>query len=191
MKNQTQDKRIRSIMQVQTSLMAVVWVFLTSGAWGQVMQIDPYPLDGTGGQSRCIPDIATGGEYVLNVAGHTGGLPTFQAVAAGPSLIASGTGPVVIEFDAAMRIDTLDATDLTIDGVAATAVTAVSSSMRMPSMESIISPIRTAPAAMASMTRTQSSGVQPCTLMLAAAPTLPARPSPLSVGTKSFLGTAA
>ncbi|MBN2474704.1 MAG: hypothetical protein JXB62_08850, partial [Pirellulales bacterium] len=68
------------------------------------------------------------GEYFLQVTGHTGDLPAFEVSRTDPADGAvSPTAPrrLTVDFNDPFRFDTLEAADLTVDGVPATKVTIV------------------------------------------------------------------
>jgi len=62
------------------------------------------------------------GEYVLHAGGATGDLPPFEVVASDPAdgeRVAGDPATVTVDFNDQVRVDSLDAGDLTIDGVPA------------------------------------------------------------------------
>lgn len=77
---------------------------------------------------RVLGEAATEGEFVLNVSGHTGAALPFEVVASDPfDGEADNVLPsqITVDFSEAIQISSLDASDLTVDGVAATGVTLV------------------------------------------------------------------
>ena len=68
----------------------------------------------------------TAGEYVLSVEGHTGFLPPFRVTDTIPAqggILSAGNPSVRIDLDDAVLISSLNAADLRVDGIPATAVT--------------------------------------------------------------------
>ncbi len=74
-------------------------------------------------------DATSGGEYVLDVAGHVPMLPAFEVAATDPpdgaALRLDDPLRVNVDFNDLVLLDSLDASDLTLDGVPAAAVTVV------------------------------------------------------------------
>jgi hypothetical protein len=77
---------------------------------------------------KVLSESQTTGGYVLNVTGQTGDLPVFEVVSSsltdGATLNAKPT-QLTVDLNAPVRINTVDAADLTVNGIAATAVTLV------------------------------------------------------------------
>ncbi|MEZ6192090.1 MAG: pre-peptidase C-terminal domain-containing protein [Phycisphaerales bacterium] len=77
---------------------------------------------------KVLSESQTTGGYTLNVTGQTGDDPAFEVVSSsltdGATLNAKPT-QLTVDLSAPARIDTIDAADLTVNGIAATAVTLV------------------------------------------------------------------
>ncbi|MFV2070562.1 MAG: Ig-like domain-containing protein, partial [Pirellulales bacterium] len=77
---------------------------------------------------RVATENDTAGEYVLHVTGQTGSPPSFGVLATTPAdgaLLGEAPAQITVDFSAPLLLTTLDASDLTIDGVSATQVTVV------------------------------------------------------------------
>ena len=83
------------------------------------------PVD-AGGTYRVVIRLVTGrGEYTLNVSGATGAPTPFQVTNSSPSdgaLLAGYPSTYRVDFSQSLLLTSIDATDLTVDGVPATSV---------------------------------------------------------------------
>ncbi|REJ69191.1 MAG: hypothetical protein DWQ31_05400 [Planctomycetota bacterium] len=113
------------------TLDAAVELYDESGA--QVAASATGNLSHTAGSSgtyvvRVLAEAGTQGEYVLGVSGNSGATATFEVVASDPadgSLQVAPLAELTIDLSHTVRLDTVDAGDLLVDGVAATSVTVV------------------------------------------------------------------
>ncbi len=65
------------------------------------------------------------GEYVLQLSGNTGGMPLFEVVATDPpdgQRLAAAPGRLSVDFGDTLLLSSLEASDLTVDGVQATGI---------------------------------------------------------------------
>ena len=77
---------------------------------------------------RVLSESGTRGEYVLHVSGQTGALPAFKVSASNPaagSTLVTPPGDLFIDLTDSILLTSVNASDLTIDGLPATGVTVV------------------------------------------------------------------
>ena len=118
----------------------------------------------TGSYAVRLFSEANNGAYVLNVDGRSTSLPTFDVAATNPfdgQILELAPAEIVVDFDSPVLLTSVDAGDLTIDGVAAQGVTIVDGNTLSFQIDSLDNGTYAIEIAAGALTNLQGAAIEP------------------------------